>query len=194
MDTLLVWTAVYFLLASQFYVLDKKGKFYLKELYLFFYNLGHRQEISRSDKGFVYNQSIATRLSAALLFDIVLSLVFWKFNLLETGMKIILIFIGTPVIFFGFWFGGFVMEVVARLFNKTVTTIDDIESGKLDPSQEIRESLNEVKENIEESFKESFAAADKTPRQQNDPDEERARREKEDEEALAALRAFQKGK
>ena len=78
MDTLLIWLLVYFILASQFYLLDEKGKFFLRKLYVLLYNVGHRQEITEAeaDKGFVYNQSLGTRLTAALIFDLFLSLIF----------------------------------------------------------------------------------------------------------------------
>ena len=204
MDTLLIWILVYFILASQFYLLDEKGKFFLRKLYVLLYNLGHRQEITEAEasKGFIYNQSLGTRLTAAVVFDLFLSLIFWKFNTLGTGIKIILLFLGTPTVFFGFWFGGVLMTFFSRVFRKTVTTLDDISTGKLDPVEEIRHSFDEVKESVEESLHRNFAAPEED---QNQPkstsgtsaagnaDSVEEQRAKEDQEALDALRKFQKG-
>lgn len=205
MDTLLIWLLVYFILASQFYLLDEKGKFFLRKLYILLYNLGHRQEITEAEatKGFVYNQSLGSRLTAALVFDLLLSLIFWRFNPLGTGIKIILFFLGTPTVFFGFWFGGLLMTFFSRLFRKTVTTLDDISTGKIDPVKEIRHSFDEVKESVEESLHKTFSAAEKDqPKSTADisassaaggEDSVEEQRAKEDQEALDALRKFQKG-
>ena len=210
MDTLLIWLLVYFILASQFYLLDEKGKFFLRKLYVLLYNVGHRQEITEAeaDKGFVYNQSLGTRLTAALIFDLFLSLIFWKFNTLGTGIKIILFFFGTPAVFFGFWFGGVLMTFFSKMFKKTVTTLDDISTGKIDPLEEIRHSFDDVKDSVEESLHRSFSAAEEdTPKSTSgtsaagnadsvkDPAKVSAeeQRAKEDQEALDALRKFQKG-
>ncbi len=200
MDTLLIWLLVYFILASQFYLLDKQGKFFLRKLYLLLYNLGHRQEITEDQvtKGFVYNQTLGTRLTAAVVFDLLLSLLFWKFNTLGTGIKIILLFLGTPTVFLGFWFGGMVMAFFSKLFSKTVTTIDDISTGKIDPIEEIRHSFDEVKETVEESLQNSFSAPNKADEESGGVEEysntAAEQRAQEDKEALAALRKFQKGK
>ncbi len=197
MDTLLIWVLVYFVLASQFYILDKEGKFFLRKLYLFFYNLGHRQEISEAEvsQGFVFNQTIGKRLTAAVIFDLILSVIFWKFNSLDTGIKILLLFIGTPTVFLGFWFGGVLMSLISKMFKRTVKTIDDIETGKIDPMAEIQRPFGEIKETVEDSLQESSGPTpepDAQKKVQTDTDTEL--RSKEDEDALAALRAFQKGK
>lgn len=200
MDTLLIWLLVYFILASQFYLLDKKGKFFLKKLYLLIYNLGHREEITEDQvtKGFVYNQTLGTRLTAAVVFDLILSLLFWKFNTLGTGIKIILLFLGTPTVFLGFWFGGLMMAFFSRVFSKTVTTLDDIGTGKIDPLEEIRHSFDEVKDSVEESLhgteneEQKGGTANKPETGKVSSQEEQ--RAKEDQDALDALREFQKGK
>lgn len=198
MDRLVIWILVYFVLASQFYILDKEGKFFLRKLYLFLYNLGHRQEITEAEvtRGFVYNQNIGTRLTAAFVFDLVLSVVFWNVNSLDTGIDILLMFIGTPVIFFGFWFGGVLMALITKVFKKTVKTIDDIETGKLDPLEEIQRSFDGVKETMEESLHDTFTAPDSNTEENGAKEQAsgKEKRAKEDKEALAALRAFQKGK
>ena len=202
MDTLYIWLLVYFILASQFYLLDKKGKFFLRKLYLLLYNLGHRQEITEAEvtKGFIYNQSLGTRLTAAFVFDLILSLIFWKFNTLGFGIKIVLLFLGTPTVFLGFWFGGVLMAFFSRAFSKTVTTIDDISTGKIDPIEEIHRSFDEVKDTVEDSLRHSFSTPEEAePEKSGNADagssntaaEQQA---KEDQEALAALREFQKGK
>ncbi|MCI5166770.1 MAG: hypothetical protein D3903_11915, partial [Candidatus Electrothrix sp. GM3_4] len=200
MDTLYIWLLVYFILASQFYLLDKKGKFFLGKLYLFLYNLGHRQEITEAEvtKGFVYNQNLGTRLTAAFIFDLILSLIFWKFNTLGSGIKIILLFIGTPIVFLGFWFGGVLMAFFSKVFSKTVSTIDDISTGKIDPVEEIQRSFDEVKDTVEESLHKSFSAVTTKEEPKSGSDAESgdtaaAQQSKEDEDALAALREFQKG-
>ncbi|MCI5223572.1 MAG: hypothetical protein D3924_13110, partial [Candidatus Electrothrix sp. AR4] len=167
MDTLLIWLLVYFILASQFYLLDKKGKFFLRKLYLLLYNLGHRHEITEDQvtKGFIYNQSLGTRLTAAVVFDLLLSLIFWKFNTLGSGIKIILLFLGTPTVFFGFWFGGFLMAFFSKVFTRTVATLDDIGTGKIDPIEEMQRSFDEVKETVEDSLHKKFpAAAEEEPK------------------------------
>lgn len=198
MDTLLIWILVYFVLASQFYILDKEGKFFLRKMYLFFYNLGHRQEITEAEvtKGFVYNQNVGTRLTAAVVFDIVISVFTWNFNSLDNGVNILLFFIGTPIIFLGFWFGGFLLNVISRFFRKTIKTIDDIETGKIDPVQEIQRSIDEVYHSVEDSL--ADAQVDKSPvAEEDDAAKEVSNEEKkarQDAEALAALRSFQKGK
>ncbi len=200
MDTLYIWLLVYFILASQLYLLDKKGKFFLRKLYLLLYNLGHRQEIIETEvtKGFVYNQSLGTRLTAAFIFDLILSLIFWKFNTLGSGIKIILLFLGTPTVFLGFWFGGVLMAFFSRVFSKTVITIDDISTGKIDPVEEIQRSFDEVKDTVEESLHKSFSAVtEEEPKSGSyvgGVNIEKEQRKKEDQEALAALREFQKGK
>ena len=200
MDTLYIWLLVYFILASQLYLLDKKGKFFLRKLYLLLYNLGHRQEITEAEvtKGFVYNQSLGTRLTAAFIFDLILSLIFWKFNTLGFGIKIILLFLGTPTVFLGFWFGGVLMAFFSRVFSKTVITIDDISTGKIDPVEEIQRSFDEVKDTVEESLHKSFSAVtEEEPKSGSyvgGVNIEKEQRKKEDQEALAALREFQKGK
>ncbi|MCI5180266.1 MAG: hypothetical protein D3911_13270 [Candidatus Electrothrix sp. AW3_4] len=199
MDTLLIWLLVYFILASQFYLLDKKGKFFLRKLYLLIYNLGHREKITEDQvtKGFVYNQTLGTRLTAAVIFDLILSLLFWKFNTLGTGTKIILLFLGTPTIFFGFWFGGLMMSFFSRVFSKTVTTLDDIGTGKIAPLDEIRHAFDEVKDSVEESLhwneskEQEKGTADKPEAGRTGSRKEQ--RAKEDQEALDALRKFQKG-
>lgn len=191
MDALIVWILVYFVLASQFYILDKKGKLFLRKFYLFLYNLGHRDEITEAEvtRGFVYNQNVRTRLTGAVVFDIFLSVLFWNVNSLDTGVNILLMFIGTPVIFLGFWFGGVLLDLVSRLFTKTVNTIDDIETGKLDPLEELQRSVNGVKEKIDNEIgKENEEVVD------TEPVKTTSSRREEDEEALAALRSFQKGK
>ncbi|XOF33451.1 MAG: hypothetical protein ACL93V_15855 [Candidatus Electrothrix sp. YB6] len=206
MDTLLIWMLVYFILASQFYLLDKKGKLFLRKLYVLLYNLGHRQEITEAeaDKGFVYNQNLGTRLTAALVFDLLLSLIFWKFNTLGTGIKIILLFLGTPTVFFGFWFGGVLMTFFSKVFSKTVTTIDDISTGKLDPIEELRHSFDEVKESVEESLHKNFSAPEEEQPESASgasaagsvdsvEDSAKEQRAKEDQDALDALRKFQQG-
>jgi len=197
MDTLLIWLLVYFILASQFYLLDKKGKFFLRKLYLFLYNLGHRKEITEEQvtKGFVYNQTLGTRLTAAVVFDLILSLLFWKFNTLGTGIKIILLFLGTPTVFLGFWFGGLMLAFFSKVFSKTVTTLDDIGTGKIDPLEEIRHSFDEVKDSVEESLhgnenEEQKGMPENKAEKAGSREEQRA---KEDQEALDALRKFQKG-
>ncbi|WP_163337493.1 hypothetical protein [Desulfopila sp. IMCC35008] len=198
MDTLLIWILVYFVLASQFYILDKEGKFLLRKIYLFFYNLGHRQEITEAEvtRGFVYNQNVGTRLTAAVVFDIVISVLTWNFNSLDNGVNILLFFIGTPIIFLGFWFGGFLLNLISRFFRKTIKTIDDIETGKIDPVQEIQRSIDEVYHSVEDSLADT--EADTSPVTEVDEadkgmsDEEKKARQ--DAEALAALRSFQKGK
>jgi hypothetical protein len=198
MDTLYIWLLVYFILASQFYLLDKKGKFFLKKLYVLLYNLGHRQELIEAEvtKGFVYNQSLGARLTAAFVFDLILSLIFWKFNTLGFGIKIILLFIGTPTVFLGFWFGGVLMAFFSRAFSKTVTTIDDISTGKIDPVEEIQRSFDEAKDTVEESLHKNFSAVtEEKPKNDSDArsvNTEKEQREKEDKDALAALREFQK--
>jgi hypothetical protein len=201
MDTLLIWLLVYFILASQFYLLDKKGKFFLRKLYLLIYNLGHREEITEDQvtRGFVYNQTLGTRLTAAVIFDLLLSLLFWKFNPLGTGIKIILLFLGTPTVFLGFWFGGLMLAFFSRIFSKTVTTLDDIGTGKIDPLEEIRHSFDEVKGSVEESLHWSDENEDQKGMPENKPEAKRAgsreeQQAKEDQEALDALREFQKGK
>jgi hypothetical protein len=200
MDTLYIWLLVYFILASQFYLLDKKGKFFLRKLYLLLYNLGHRQEITEAEvtKGFVYNQSLGTRLTAAFIFDLILSLIFWKFNTLGSGIKIILLFLGTPTVFLGFWFGGVLMAFFSKAFSKTVTTLDDISTGKIDPVEEIQRSFDEVKDTVEESLHKSFSTVttEEEPKSSSDAesgDTAAEQRAKKDQEALAALREFQKG-
>ncbi len=202
MDTLLIWLLVYFILASQFYLLDKKGKFFLRKLYLLIYNLGHREEITEDQitKGFVYNQTLGTRLTAAVIFDLILSLLFWKFNTLGTGIKIILLFVGTPTVFFGFWFGGLIMAFFSKVFSKTVTTLDDIGTGKIDPLEEIRHSFDEVKDSVEESLhwsdeneEQERGTADNKP-EAGRASSRKEQRAQEDQEALDALREFQKGK
>lgn len=202
MDTLYIWLLVYFILASQFYLLDKKGKFFLRKLYLLLYNLGHRQEITEAQvtKGFVYNQSLGTRLTAAFFFDLILSLIFWKFNTLGFGIKIVLLFLGTPTVFAGFWFGGILMAFFSKAFSTTVTTLDDISTGKIDPMEEIRHSFDEVKETVEDSLGHVFSASQSASQErESSSDAERGdsaaeQRAKEDQEALAALRKFQQGK
>jgi hypothetical protein len=195
MDSLTIWILVYFILASQFYILDKKGKFFLRKLYLLLYNLGHRQEITLEEvsKGFVYNQPIGTRLTVAAIFDLVISILFWKINVLGTGIKIILLFVGTPTVFLGFWFGGVLLEGISRIFKKTVRTIDDIETGKIDPIEQLQKTYKEVTG--------EFAADSETPQHEDtdktassSSEEDRANTEQQQkDEALAALRAFQKG-
>ena len=202
MDTLYIWLLVYFILASQFYLLDKKGKFFLRKLYLLLYNLGHRQEITEAEvtKGFIYNQSLGTRLTAAFIFDLILSLIFWKFNTLGFGIKIVLLFLGTPTVFLGFWFGGVLMAFFSRVFSKTVTTLDDISTGKIDPIEEIHRSFDEVKDTVEDSLRHSFSTPEEAePKKSGDAEAGSSntaakQQVQEDQEALAALREFQKGK
>jgi hypothetical protein len=199
MDTLYIWLLVYFILASQFYLLDKKGKFFLRKLYLLLYNLGHRQKITEAEvtKGFIYNQSLGTRLTAAFVFDLILSLIFWKFNTLGFGIKILLLFLGTPTVFLGFWFGGVLMAFFSRAFSKTVTTLDDISTGKMDPIEEIQRSFDEVKDTMEDSLRHSFSSPEEAgPKKSGEADagSSNTAAEQEDQEALAALREFQKGK
>lgn len=196
MDTLVIWILVYFVLASQFYILDKKGKFFLRKIYLFFYNLGHRQEITESevDKGFVYNQSIATRLTAAVIFDVILSALFWNINAMDNGIKILLMFIGTPASFLGFWFGGVLMEIINKTFKRTIKTIDDIETGKIDPVEEVQKTFDGARHNIEGSFNKKNNRHETEPNTDSSLEQEIVDdKQREDEEALAALRAFQKG-
>ena len=199
MDTLYIWLLVYFILASQFYLLDKKGKFFLRKLYVLLHNLGHRQEITEAEvtKGFIYNQSLGTRLTAAFVFDLILSLISWKFNTLGSGIKILLLFLGTPTVFFGFWFGGVLMAFFSRAFSKTVTTLDDISTGKIDPIEEIHRSFDEVKDTVEDSLRHSFASEEAGAKKSGDAGSSNTaaeQRSQEDQEALAALREFQKGK
>jgi hypothetical protein len=202
MDTLYIWLLVYFILASQFYLLDKKGKFFLRKLYLLLYNVGHRQEITEAEvtKGFIYNQSLGTRLTAAFVFDLILSLISWKFNTLGFGIKILLLFLGTPTVFLGFWFGGVLMAFFSRVFSKTVTTLDDISTGKIDPIEEIQHSFHEVRETVEDSLRHGFSTSEEAePKKSGDADAGNSntaaeQQAKEDQEALAALREFQKGK
>ena len=197
MDTLLIWILVYFILASQFYILDKEGKFFLRKIYLFFYNLGHRQEITEAEltKGFVYNQNVGHRLTVAVVFDMIISVLTWNHNALGNGVGIILFFIGTPVIFLGFWFGGFLLNLISRFFRKTIKTIDDIETGKIDPVEEIQRSLDNMYGTLGDAMSESGKpeeTSDAKSSQEGMSDEEK--RAKDDADALAALRAFQKGK
>ncbi len=192
MDTIFIWVLAYFLLASQFYIFDKKGKFGLRRMFLFFYNLGHRQEITyeQVNSGFVYNQPVATRLTVAVIFDLCLSIVCWKLDVAGTGMKIILLFLGTPAVFLGFWFGGMLLEAANRIFKKTVKTIDDIETGKIDPVEKLHQSYTEVKK----EFKGSGSKEKKKRDAPVEAAEEHVKTEQQEkDEALAALRAFQRG-
>jgi hypothetical protein len=195
MDTLLIWILVYFVLASQFYILDKEGKFFLRRFYLFFYNLGHREEITEAEvtKGFVYNQNVGRRLTAAVVFDLVISVLTWNFNSLDNGVNILLFFIGTPIIFLGFWFGGFLLNIISRFFRKTIKTIDDIETGKIDPVEEIQRSFDEVRQTVEESFAEE-EPTEVLKKQSENAKSDEEKKAQQDAEALAALRSFQKGK
>jgi hypothetical protein len=195
MDNLIIWILVYFILASQFYILDKKGKFFLRKLYLYLYNLGHRQEktLEEVDQGFVYNQSVGTRLTVAAIFDIVISIAFWKINILGNGIKIILMFIGTPTVFLGFWFGGVLLEAISRIFRKTVKTIDDIETGKIDPLEQLQQGYEEAKQEFSSASRTCKEASSvKTASSSIEEEIENADQQQKDE-ALAALRAFQKG-
>lgn len=198
MDALLIWILVYFVLASQFYILDREGKFYLRKLYLFFYNLGHREEITEDQvtKGFVYNQNVGRRLTAAVVFDLFITVVTWNYNALDNGVNILLFFIGTPIIFFGFWFGGFLLNIISRFFRKTIKTIDDIETGKIDPVAEIQRSIDTVCDSFEESMTESSSKKStysSGPEDIGSDEGEAEKKAREDAEALAALRSFQKG-
>ena len=122
-----------------------------------------------------------------------------RFYMLKNISRIILLFLGTPTVFLGFWFGGLMMAFFSRMFSKTVTTLDDIGTGKIDPIEEIRHSFDEVKDSVEESLhwgdeneEQQEGTADKPETGRVSSQEEQ--RAKEDQEALDALRQFQKGK
>ena len=142
---------------------------------------------------------IIAGLVGSFVGGLILSLLFWRFNTLGTGIKIILLFLGTPTVFLGFWLGGLMMAFFSRMFSKTVTTLDDIGTGKIDPIEEIRHSFDEVKDSVEESLhwgdeneEQQEGTADKPETGRVSSQEEQ--RAKEDQEALDALRQFQKGK
>ncbi len=202
MDSFVIWLLVYFVLASQFYIWDKKGSFYLSDFYLYLHNLGHREEITKEqlDRGFVYNQPVSKKITFALFFDIFISGIFWYFNSLDMGVKILLAFAGTPIVFFGFWFGGFMMEMAGRVFKKTVNTIDDIETGKFNPTDTISKEIEEMTDNLSSKAKDFIGefdnskSLDEEAKKLEEKKRAEEKRKKEDEEALAALREFQKGK
>lgn len=146
MDNLYIWVLVYFLLASVFFKFDKNGSFGLRKLY----NLGRTEKdiVANPDKGFVYNRNIKAKLASAFVFDLILSALFWYLNALDVGIKILLGFIGTPVVFFGFWFGGKLLSIFSNGFTSTIETIDDIETGKIDPKNVILDKAEEFKDSV----------------------------------------------
>ena len=89
------------------------------------------------------------------------------------------------------------MSFFSRIFSKTVTTIDDISTGKIDPIEEIQRSFDEVKGSVGESLQGSFSGPKEMGSKKNgdagSSNTAEQQRAKADQEALAALREFQKG-
>jgi hypothetical protein len=146
MDSLYIWLLVYFLLASSFYILDKKGSYGFKWLH----NLGRSPDdiIANPDKGFVYKQTSMKKWVFAGGFDLVLSAVLWYFNALDMGLKILLSFLGFFAIFAGFWFGGILVEKLSKGAKNGVKFVDDIENGVIDPKKSVEKVFESSKQAV----------------------------------------------
>lgn len=151
MNDIIGWHIAFYFLAAHFAMWDLKKGTFLRKSFVSFHNFTHSKEKSltlESDVGFIHNNKLRDKLFYAVVFAVVLSVVFhFVPDSISTPTEVVLLFTKVPVVVVGFYSATFLSTIYTGA-KKLVGIAEKVEEGEINVKKEIYDRTSQVASDI----------------------------------------------